>query len=101
MSIKDDTGRTMPSEIMNDGDFLKVFRGEIDYQHGADPLFGLILGSGASRSAGIPVAGEMVRALKQLAKLRNLRLGEGPKRKSELSWYFRKYFRTGMRHRPH
>jgi hypothetical protein len=54
------------------------------------PLYTLILGAGASRSAGIPLAWEMERVLKKLARIRKVSLSGRPDGESGLSWRFRR-----------
>lgn len=71
--------------------FLKTFawqvRYEWDFEH---PLYCLVLGAGASRSAGIPLASGMVKALEKLAARRGIRVDK--RKKGDLSWYFRLVF---------
>ena len=51
--------------------------------------FTLILGAGASRSAGVPLAGEMVDVLTRIAKLGGVKIPPKPALESSLSWTFR------------
>jgi hypothetical protein len=53
------------------------------------PAFTLILGAGASRSAGIPLAGEMVSLLRLTAKLADIDIPESRWRETEMSHLFR------------
>ena len=53
------------------------------------PAFTLILGAGASRSAGVPMAGEIVDLLKRIARLGRVTIPEKPPSESWLSWTFR------------
>ncbi len=53
------------------------------------PAFTLILGAGASRSAGVPVAAEMVSILTTLAELKAIKIPRKPARESQFSWTFR------------
>ncbi len=53
------------------------------------PAFTLILGAGASRSAGVPLAGEMVDVLQRIAGLSGLNIPQSPRSESLLSWSFR------------
>ena len=84
----------MPSEIVTPDAFKDAFLRAIDRYYGDVPLYTLILGAGASRSAGIPLASEMVSALKQLAKIRKFRVGRARRGESELSRYFRTVFKS-------
>jgi hypothetical protein len=65
------------------------------------PVYTLVLGAGASRSAGIPVAREMVQALRKLARIRKIGVAGRPKGESELSWLFRKVFGAATAHDDH
>lgn len=53
------------------------------------PAFTLILGAGASRSAGVPLAGEIVDLLRRMADLGGVKISEKPVSESALSWTFR------------
>jgi hypothetical protein len=53
------------------------------------PAFTLVLGAGASRSAGVPLAGEMVDVLERVAQLAGVRVPPKPPSESSLSWTFR------------
>ena len=53
------------------------------------PAFTLILGAGASRSSGVPMAGEMVCILQRLAALDRISIPRKPARETSLSWFFR------------
>ena len=48
----------------------------------------LVLGAGASRSAGIPLAGEMEKMLVQFAAWAEVKVPSKPKSATSLSWYF-------------
>ena len=89
----------MPSEVITHEKFVRGFSDSLRYDYDFEnPLYTLILGAGASRSAGIPLVCDMVRALGKLARVRGLRLGAPPRhargvrRESKLSWYFRRIF---------
>ena len=51
--------------------------------------FALVLGAGASRSAGVPLASEMVRALELLADASGMRIPVSRGKESRWSWVFR------------
>lgn len=53
------------------------------------PAFTLILGAGASRSAGVPVAAEMISILTTLAELKAIKIPRKPAREFLFSWTFR------------
>jgi hypothetical protein len=53
------------------------------------PAFTLILGAGASRSAGVPLAGELIDLLRRMADLGGVKIPEKPASESLLSWTFR------------
>jgi hypothetical protein len=82
--------RATSRESLPFDEFARDFGSRIRYQFDFErPLYALILGAGVSRSAGIPLASEMVRALKRGARLRRVSLGKA-RGESELSWCFRK-----------
>ncbi|HZP99840.1 MAG TPA: hypothetical protein VFB13_09905 [Reyranella sp.] len=72
-------------------EFAKEFEQTLCDFHYRTP-FTLVLGAGASRSAGIPMAGEMERALARLARKRGISLAKRPADESLLSWRFRRVF---------
>jgi hypothetical protein len=77
------------AERMNLDDFLREFEGAIRYEFDfKQPLYSMVLGAGASRAAGIPLAFEMVAALKRLAKEQRIRVLK-KRGESDLSAYFR------------
>jgi hypothetical protein len=67
------------------GRFIDCLHGDPNYDW---PAFGLILGAGASRSAGIPLTHEMVRLLRLAAKLAGVNVADA-RHESELSLLFR------------
>src|SRR6266436_3211152 len=70
--------------------FLKDFLSKLprDYEM-EGTAYALVSGAGASRSAGVPLAGEMVKLLKAIAKLADIELKPPPSDESGLSWFFR------------
>jgi hypothetical protein len=53
------------------------------------PAFTLVLGAGASRSAGVPLAGKMVEVLERIASLAGVTIPKRTSAESSLSWTFR------------
>jgi hypothetical protein len=62
--------------------------------------FALILGAGASRSAGIPLASEMIRALRLLARANRHEIPATPADETEWSWVFRQVLSAVAPDRP-
>jgi hypothetical protein len=62
--------------------------------------FALILGAGASRSAGIPLVSEMIKALRLLAGASRKQIPETPDSETEWSWVFRQVLSAVAGHRP-
>jgi hypothetical protein len=87
----------MSRETLPFDEFVRDFTTRIRYQFDFErPVYSLILGAGASRSAGIPLAPEMVKALKRIGRLRRVSLDFVHKRgENPLSWCFRKLWGTG------
>jgi hypothetical protein len=66
----------------------------------ANRPFALILGAGASRSAGIPLVSEMINALRLLAGASRKQIPETPDGETEWSWVFRQVLSAVAGHRP-
>jgi hypothetical protein len=82
----------MAAETLSFDDFLSEVRDVVPYDSTSErPLYGVVLGAGASRSAGIPVAPEMVRALRRLARNRGISIRR-QRGESDLSSAFRQIF---------
>lgn len=88
----------MAREVLGLDEFFTEFRGAIVYGSRGDsrrqPTFGLILGAGASRSAGIPLANEMVAALKKIRGRRGQKKRPRQREESDFSYRFRTSLRT-------
>jgi hypothetical protein len=86
--------RNMRYELIDFEEFLGDFKAcVLSHASGTCP-YSLVLGAGASHSAGIPLAGQMVLALKKLARVRNIRADKPPPGGGDLSWWFRRVLRT-------
>ena len=79
----------MPIGTRTQSFFLKEFLNCFPCTDYDPPSYSLILGAGASRSAGIPLGSEMVTMLSKIRELQGIQNLRRYKDESELSWLFR------------
>lgn len=70
--------------------FVQIFLDNVPRDRDDAPAFTLVLGAGASRSAGIPLTGEMIGVMEEAARLARIPLEAPPGGESLWSWRFRR-----------